>query len=545
MANQMIALQTRNPQLPDPSKMTSQYATMMNLAQQNETSRRQGLQAQQAMDIKTAEEARAIEMQGPALAEAGSKATSAMLKTAMEFNNFVRTALSVADTPDQVAELATRIARQPQFQDEMFQGSLSEAVASMPQDLSQFDAWKEKTALSTLAADKRYEQEFQKQTTGAEERIISMPKYGRGTATEVPGSRIQAAQGMQYIEDDQGNTRVVPKETAGSFGTSAPSMGSPGRGSPVATALKTNPGAIKDGGFARSQPGYAGSSGGFATFDSPAAGIAAQENLLRGSYVNKGFNTIDKIINKYAPQGPENSGASVSNYKKYVAQKAGVDINAPISAAQIPAVAKAMREFETGNKSGVGTGTRTTATGEPPIVIKGSAPAKARSAAEAAKAKYDSTIAVAKRLLANPALDGILGNIQGNIPDTALSVLSQNAANALSDYNNLLTIAGFQELQTMRDNSPTGGALGQVSDSENKMLQQSAFASSRTQSEAKFRRSLLDYIAKLEGSRDRVLRAYTDQFGDRIGGGTTAKPAVKTKTPTSTLSAATRAKYGL
>ena len=176
-------------------------------------------------------------------------------------------------------------------------------------------------------------------------------------------------------------------------------------------------------------------------------------------------------------------------------------------------------------------GTPTGKAGEPPIVIKGSAPAKARSAAEAAKAKYDSTIDVAKRLLANPALDGILGNIQGNIPDTALSLLSQDAADALSDYNNLLTIAGFQELQTMRDNSPTGGALGQVSDSENKMLQQSAFASSRTQSEAKFRRSLLDYIARLEGSRDRVLRAYTDQFGEPIGGGTTAKPAVKTRTP--------------
>jgi hypothetical protein len=236
MANQMIALQTRNPQLPDPSKMTSQYATMMNLAQQNETSRRQGLQAQQAMDIKAAEEARAIELQGPALSEAGSKATSAMLKTAMEFNNFVRTALSVADTPDQVAELAGRIARQPQFQNEMFQGSLSEAVASMPRDLSQFEAWKERTAISTLEADKRYAQEFQKQTTGAEERIIAMPKYGRGNAVEVPGSRIKAAEGMQYITGADGATYVVPKQTGGSFGTPAPavgtppSMGAPGQG---------------------------------------------------------------------------------------------------------------------------------------------------------------------------------------------------------------------------------------------------------------------------------------------------------------------------
>jgi hypothetical protein len=226
MANQMIALQTRNPQLPDPSKMTSQYATMMNLAQQNETSRRQGLQAQQAMDIKAAEEARAVDLQKPALAEAGSKATSAMIKTAMDFNNFVRTALSVADTPDQVVELAGRIARQPQFQDEMFQGSLQEAVASMPRDPALFEPWKKKTALSTLEADKRYKVQLKTQTTGDEERIVAISDFG-GDAVEVPGSRIQAPQGMQYIRGADGATYTVPKQTGGSFGTPAPAVGTP------------------------------------------------------------------------------------------------------------------------------------------------------------------------------------------------------------------------------------------------------------------------------------------------------------------------------
>ena len=222
----MIALQTRNPQLPDPSRMTSQYATMMNLAQQNETSKRQAAQAQQAMDIKAAEEARAVDLQKPALAEAGSKATSAMIKTAMDFNNFVRTALSVADTPDQVTELAGRIARQPQFQDEMFQGSLSEAVASMPRDPVQFDAWKKKTALSTLEADKRYKVQLKTQTTGDEERILAISDFG-GDAVEVPGSRIKAPQGMQYIRGADGATYTVPKQTGGSFGTPAPAVGTP------------------------------------------------------------------------------------------------------------------------------------------------------------------------------------------------------------------------------------------------------------------------------------------------------------------------------
>jgi hypothetical protein len=120
----------------------------------------------------------------------------------------------------------------------------------------------------------------------------------------------------------------------------------------VAIALQTNPGAIKDGSFARSQPGYAGASGGFATFDTPQAGIGAQENLLRKDYVGKGFNTIGKIISRYSPPGGENAPAAVANYKNYVAQRTGIDVNAPITAAQVPALAAAMREFETGVRPG-------------------------------------------------------------------------------------------------------------------------------------------------------------------------------------------------
>jgi hypothetical protein len=536
----MIALQTRNPQLPDPARLTAQYANMMNTAAQQRAAQLQGERLRQEMEFARAGEAREAELQAPKMAKAQAEADSGRLKYVMDYLDTSALALANSRNPQQAMALGDRMKQM--FPEPELQQAIDETLASIPQDPGQFEAWREDSLFRTMESKDQLAREFKTQTTGTEQREISMPKYGRGEATEVPGSRIKVAEGMTYVKDDQGNVFAMPSKTGGGFDTAAPTAGTPGKGG-VAAALQTNPGALKDGAFAKSQPGYTGASGGFATFDSPAAGAAAQENLLRTAYVNKGFNTVNKIINKYAPQGPENSAASVSNYKKYVAQKAGVDIDAPITAAQIPAVAKAMREFETGQTGGA----RTPAAGGKTPVIKGTAPAKARSAALGAKSKYDNTIAVARRLLKNPALNGILGNIQGNVPETALSVMSQDAADALSDYNNLLTIAGFQELQTMRDNSPTGGALGQVSDSENKMLQQSAFASSRTQSEAKFRRSLLDYIARLEGSRDRVLRAYEDQFGERIGGGgkAPAKPAAGKKTSTSTLSAETRAKYGL
>jgi hypothetical protein len=531
MPNQMIALQARNPQLPDPQQRTARMANMMNMARQAEAAQLQGERARQEMDFARAEEGRKKELQPFAVTEAQSKANSERLNYVRDFYETSEIALSNSYSPQQAAALGSRI--KEMFPEPALQAKIDETIAELGSDPAQFEVNRDRLLRRTMEAKDQLAREFKTQTTGAEQREISMPKYGRGEATEVPGSRIQVAEGMQYIKDDQDNVFAVPKEKPGSFDTPAPSKGG------VAAALQTNPGAIKDGPFAQSQRGYTGKSGGFATFKTPEDGIAAQENLLRGSYVNKGFNTINKIINKYAPQGPENSAASVKNYKDYVARQTGIDMDAPISANQIPAVAKAMREFETNQTQGRGTA------GSPTPVIKGSAPAKARNVATAAMSRYEKTLTVARRLLKNPSLNSILGNIEGSIPDTVLSLISQEAADALSDYNNLLTIAGFQELQTMRDSSPTGGALGQVSDRENTMLQQSAFASARTQSEAKFRQSVKDYIAMLEGSRDRVRTAYEDQFGERLdstgfGGGT---EVIKTLTPDQVRAAPSGTRY--
>jgi len=366
MANQMIALQVRPPQTPGLGAAISQNAQLMNMMSQQRAAQRQAEQAQQTMDINAAQEARAVRMEKPQLAEAEAKAAGADIKTAMDFNEFVRTALSNSDSPDQVAALATRIASLPQFKNPLFQGTLSDAIASMPTEPAEFEAWKEKTFLGTLEADKRYEQEFTTQNLGTSTRVIRTPKYGRGGAEVVEGSEAAVNIKPTVVNVEGVGPVIVDPNSGQGFAVSAgapggykpPVVGGP-RGEPakgsVAAALQTNPGAIKDSAFARSQPGYAGASGGFATFTTPQAGVAAQENLLRSSYVGKGFNTINKIINRYAPQGPENSAASVNNYKAYVARQTGIDMNAPIAANQIPVVAKAMREFETGQTQGRGT----------------------------------------------------------------------------------------------------------------------------------------------------------------------------------------------
>jgi hypothetical protein len=63
MANQMIALQARNPQLPDPARATAQYANMMNMASQQRASQLQGERIRQEMEFARAKEGREVDMQ--------------------------------------------------------------------------------------------------------------------------------------------------------------------------------------------------------------------------------------------------------------------------------------------------------------------------------------------------------------------------------------------------------------------------------------------------------------------------------------------------
>lgn len=63
MPNQMIALQARSPQLPDPAAQTAKFVNMMNMTKQQEAAERQAKQAQQQMDIEAAKEKRAAETQ--------------------------------------------------------------------------------------------------------------------------------------------------------------------------------------------------------------------------------------------------------------------------------------------------------------------------------------------------------------------------------------------------------------------------------------------------------------------------------------------------
>jgi hypothetical protein len=145
--------------------------------------------------------------------------------------------------------------------------------------------------------------------------------------------------------------------------TSAPqSFSSPTSGEKTSTGVSgtykkganNNPGNLENGSFAKSQPGYTGSDGRFAQFDTIENGINAQVNLLKKNYFGKGLDTPQEVVFKYAPpksRGGDNDEVAVNNYIKYISGKIGIGPNDTIPVSKYNAFAQAMREFETGQRS--------------------------------------------------------------------------------------------------------------------------------------------------------------------------------------------------
>ena len=375
MANQAIALQARAPQGNFLAPVMQQAGQMINQMAQQKAAERQAATAEQALKVSQAGEARAAAKAPFELAEATEKALTAQQKNTLGFYDLVAAGVKNSSTPDQVKIVAD-------FLKKTYPGAIEQIdqkLSDMPSDPAAFNAWRESTMLQSLDAKDQLTKEFTTQNLGTSTRVLRTPKYGGGAGEVVPGSEAAVTMkptvvnvpGIGAVIVDPNTSQGFPAAAGAVGGYRPPAagggivggprggvapvapMGAPARGAtPVEIALQTNPGAIRNGSFTRSQPGYTGVSGGFATFDTPQAGIAAQENLLRNDYVGKGINTVNKIIDKYTPASKENPEAGRNSYKTYVAGKLGIDLNTPITAAQVPVLAAAMRDIETGNRPG-------------------------------------------------------------------------------------------------------------------------------------------------------------------------------------------------
>jgi hypothetical protein len=127
----------------------------------------------------------------------------------------------------------------------------------------------------------------------------------------------------------------------------------------------------------------------------------------------------------------------------------------------------------------------------------------AKAAYDASVGDIDAQIARAKSLKEHRGLRYITGSLAGRTPSAR-----DAATSAQADLDQILAKAGFEALQQMRDRSPTGGALGNVSDTEGKRLQDSAAALKQAQGTKTFQAKLDRYVADLERAKGNVKNTF-------------------------------------
>jgi len=123
-----------------------------------------------------------------------------------------------------------------------------------------------------------------------------------------------------------------------------------------------------------------------------------------------------------------------------------------------------------------------------------------------------------EKLANHPGLSGISGVIFGRTPSGTKDSM---AAQAL--YDSIIARGGFKELQDMRAASPTGGALGNVSNQEGQYLRDAFAPISRTQATEDLAAALKNAAGAVRDSKGRIREAYDMTYEYRAGG--QAKPA--------------------
>jgi hypothetical protein len=132
-----------------------------------------------------------------------------------------------------------------------------------------------------------------------------------------------------------------PEQGALDFGNGSKNWNAP-RG-----IRNNNPGNIRYGDFARSAGAIGADSGGFAVFSDMQTGIEATAKLLR-SYTARGFNTIRKIVSRWAPANENDTQA----YIAAVAKQLGVSADTVLSGDQLQGVARSIFQHENGSAYG-------------------------------------------------------------------------------------------------------------------------------------------------------------------------------------------------
>jgi hypothetical protein len=149
----------------------------------------------------------------------------------------------------------------------------------------------------------------------------------------------------------------------------------------------------------------------------------------------------------------------------------------------------------------------------------------ATSAVKAFETSAERLAADLEKLAVHPGLSGISGLIYGRTP-----AVTKDARAAQALYDGIVARGGFQELQNMRASSPTGGALGNVSNQEGQYLRDAFAPINRTQDTADLSRALTEAAGATRSSKQRLRDAY-DMTYDYKNQGKASAPAAAAGAP--------------
>jgi hypothetical protein len=136
---------------------------------------------------------------------------------------------------------------------------------------------------------------------------------------------------------------------------------------------------------------------------------------------------------------------------------------------------------------------------------------QASRALQSSVTNLDSDISDVERLLSDEVgLKAITGALNAATPN-----IFADATRAQALLDKIMSGAGFSALQAMRDASPTGGALGNVSNQEGSKLEKSVAAFSQAQEYSDFREALRQYLIDLKIARENVQSAFDETYSYR------------------------------
>ena len=184
------------------------------------------------------------------------------------------------------------------------------------------------------------------------------------------------------------------------------------------------------------------------------------------------------------------------------------------------------RQTDTGGIEPIPGGPTTTTLSPKEIQAREAKFPQANLAVKSFESKSDEVLRDIERLRNHPGLKSITGIVYGRTPS-----VTKEGREAQALYDKIVSGLQFKELQDMRNASPTGGALGNVSNQEGQQLRQAAGALDRTQ-EAGSVQDELDRIAgSIRGSKSRVREAFDLTYEYKPGSAAPATSSAPSAAP--------------